>query len=117
VKCVLETPNIEAVLIEGFGAGNTSTDSWFIELLEKASAKGILIFDITQCGGGTVQLGRYETSKHLSDIGVISGYDITFEAAITKLMYLLANSSDRQEQRKLLATNLRGEINYEKTIN
>lgn len=117
VSAVLNTPNIEAVLIEGFGAGNTSTDSWFIELLSTASARGLLIFDITQCGGGTVQLGRYETSKHLTDIGVISGYDITFEAAITKLMYLLGSTEDKTELRKLLSTNLRGEINKEKTVN
>lgn len=110
VNAILNTPNIDAVLLEGFGVGNTSTETWFIDALERASERGLLFFDITQCGGGTVQIGRYETSKHLSDIGVISGSDITFEAGITKLMYLLGNFSDKTEISTLLTKNLRGEI-------
>jgi len=110
VKAILNTPDIEAILLEGFGVGNTSTEPWFINALEEASSRGIIILDITQCGGGTVQLGRYETSKHLTDIGVISGHDITFEGAITKLMYLLGNISDRNEIKIMLSKNLRGEI-------
>lgn len=110
VHAILNTPNIDAVLLEGFGVGNTSTEPWFIHALEEASKRGIIFLDITQCGGGTVQLGRYETSKHLSDIGVISGYDITFEAAISKLMYLLGNISDKNEIINMLSKNLRGEL-------
>jgi L-asparaginase len=110
VQAVLNTPNIDAVLLEGFGVGNTSTETWFIQALEEASKRGIIFLDITQCGGGTVQLGRYETSKHLSEIGVISGHDITFEAAISKLMYLLGNISDKNEIINLLSKNLRGEL-------
>ena len=110
VQAVLNTPNIDAVLLEGFGVGNTSTEPWFIQALEEASKRGIIFLDITQCGGGTVQLGRYETSKHLSEIGVISGHDITFEAAISKLMYLLGNISDKNEIINLLSKNLRGEL-------
>jgi L-asparaginase len=110
VQAVLNTPNIDAVLLEGFGVGNTSTEPWFIQALEEASKRGIIFLDITQCGGGTVQLGRYETSKHLSEIGVISGHDITFEAAISKMMYLLGNISDKNEIINLLSKNLRGEL-------
>ncbi len=110
VQAITNTPNIDAILIEGFGVGNTTTASWFIELLKTASNKGLLIYDITQCGGGTVQLGRYETSKHLSEIGVISGHDITFEAAITKLMYLFGKYSNKEIIKQKLSENLRGEI-------
>lgn len=110
VHAILNTPNIDAVLLEGFGVGNTSTDVWFIEALEAASQRGLIFLDITQCGGGTVQIGRYETSKHLSEIGVLSGSDITFEAAITKLMFLLGNYRGKSQISSMLTKNLRGEI-------
>jgi L-asparaginase len=111
VESVLNTPNLDAVLIEGFGVGNTSTETWFVDLLKIASEKEIILFDITQCGGGTVEIGRYETSTHLSEIGVISGRDLTFEAAITKLMFLFGNYDDKQSINQKLIENLRGEIN------
>lgn len=110
IEAIVNTPNIDAILLEGFGVGNTNTEQWFIELLKKATTNGLLIYDITQCGGGTVQLGRYETSKHLSEIGVISGMDITFEGAITKLLYLFGNYSDKEIIKQKLTENLRGEI-------
>lgn len=110
VHAILNTPNIDAVLLEGFGVGNTSTEKWFVNALEDASARGLIFLDITQCGGGTVQLGRYETSKHLADLGVISGYDITYEAAITKLMFLLGKYKDPEAIKEQLSKNLRGEI-------
>lgn len=110
VNAVLNTPGIDVMLLEGFGVGNTSTEEWFINALQSAAERGMIFLDITQCGGGTVQLGRYETSKHLSDIGVISGHDITFEAAITKMMYLLGNISNKTEIIRMLSKNLRGEI-------
>jgi L-asparaginase len=110
VEAVLSTPNLDAILMEGFGVGNTTTEHWFINLLKKASEKGVLIYDITQCGGGAVQLGRYETSKYLSEIGAVSGHDITFEAAITKLMYLFGNYTDKAIIKKKIIEDLRGEI-------
>lgn len=110
VESIINAENIDAIIIEGFGTGNTCTDSWFIELLSKATSSGKILYDISQCQGGTVDIGRYETSKHLESIGVISGYDITFEAAITKLMFLLANYSDKSAIKRLLASNIRGEM-------
>ncbi len=110
VESIVNAENIDAIIIEGFGTGNTCTDSWFIDLLVRASNSGKILYDISQCQGGTVDIGRYETSKHLESIGVISGFDITFEAAITKLMFLLANYSDLSIIKRLLESNIRGEM-------
>jgi len=102
--------DVRAIVMETFGAGNTTTDSWFIDLLKNAIDGGKVIVDISQCKVGTVELGRYETSKLLKDIGVANGYDMTFEAAITKTMYLLSQSDNPQQIRELIETDLRGEL-------
>ncbi|MBX2917295.1 MAG: asparaginase [Cyclobacteriaceae bacterium] len=90
VEAVLNTKGVKAVIIETFGAGNAPTASWFVESLKAAISRGLILLNVSQCPGGMVEQGRYETSKTLAEIGVISGGDITLEAAITKLMLLLA---------------------------
>lgn len=110
VDSVLNTPGIRAVIMETFGSGNATTATWFIESLKQAIKKGLLIVDITQCDGGSVELGRYETSVQLSEMGVVSGHDMTFEAALAKLMFLLAQGHSRSRLRELLETSLRGEL-------
>jgi L-asparaginase len=102
--------DVRGIIMETFGAGNTTTDSWFIDLLKKAIDNGKVILDISQCKVGTVELGRYETSKLLKDIGVVNGYDMTFEAAVTKMMYLLGQTDDLNEVKRLLEVDLRGEL-------
>ena len=86
--------DVRGIVMETFGAGNTTTDQWFIDLLKNAIDSGKVILDISQCKVGTVELGRYETSKQLKDIGVANGYDMTYEAAVTKMMYLLGEIDD-----------------------
>ena len=102
--------DVRGIVMETFGAGNTTTESWFIDLLKNAIGNGKVILDISQCKVGTVELGRYETSKQLKDIGVANGFDMTYEAAVTKTMYLLGQLDDPKEIKALLETDLRGEL-------
>ncbi|RFZ91819.1 asparaginase [Mucilaginibacter conchicola] len=109
VEAVLNA-DVRGIVMETFGAGNTTTDQWFVDLLKNAIDAGKVILDISQCKVGSVELGRYETSKQLKDIGVASGYDMTFEAAVTKMMYLLGEIEDPAEVRRCLEKDLRGEL-------
>lgn len=102
--------DVRGIVMETFGAGNTTTDQWFIDLLKQAIDSGKVIVDISQCKVGTVELGRYETSKQLKDIGVANGYDMTYEAAVTKMMFLLGQSQDPKEVKNLMEVDLRGEL-------
>jgi L-asparaginase len=88
-KAVLSNPSMNALVIETFGSGNAPSAPWFINMLDDAIRNGLLILNISQCPGGMVIQGKYETSRALGEIGVISGGDMTLEAAVTKLMLLL----------------------------
>ena len=110
VQAVISAEGVKAIILEGFGAGNTCTDAWFVASLQQAVASGILILEITQCMGGNVEIGRYETSKHLANMGVVGGLDLTFEAAITKLMFLFGQELSINDITRQLTQNLRVEI-------
>lgn len=89
VEAVLTHPEVRAVVLETFGSGNAPTEDWFLSLLKSAIGRGLILLNISQCPGGMVQQGRYETSKALQAMGVIGGADMTLEAAVTKLMLVL----------------------------
>ncbi len=110
VKAILSIENLRAVVLESFGAGNAPSSEWFYRLLKHAIDQGIVIVNITQCRAGGVEMGRYETSVNLQRAGVLSGHDMTLEAAVTKLMHLFGQTTDNEQVKRLMQTSLRGEI-------
>jgi len=98
------------IILETFGSGNATTKDWFILELKKAIQKGKVIINISQCLSGSVNQGHYQTSKNLEKIGVVSGHDMTTEAALTKLMFLLGSKGNNKNISEKIETNLRGEM-------
>lgn len=109
VKAILDS-DVRSIVMETFGSGNTTTDEWFLNLLEGAIKNGKNILNISQCSVGSVELGRYETSQGLKAIGVLNGYDMTFESAITKMMYLQGEFEDQQSVAFWIEKDIRGEL-------
>lgn len=110
LHAILHIPNLKGVVLETYGAGNAPTEDWFITILEKAIQKGLHVVNVTQCSGGSVNMNKYETGIQLKKIGVISGHDITTEAAITKLMYLLGQQVSSSEFKNVFETAVQGEL-------
>ncbi|HQQ95099.1 MAG TPA: type I asparaginase [Bacteroidia bacterium] len=112
---ILSVPGIKAIVLETFGAGNASTETWFLDELRAAIKKGILVLNITQCPEGRVIQGMYETSSKLLKMGVIGGADMSFESAVTKLMFLLGQGLGITKIKHDLVRNLRGELSPSNT--
>ncbi len=110
MEAVINTKDLKGLIIETFGSGNAPTYKWFLDILRSFISRGGIIFNVTQCHGGSVEMGMYETSREMLAAGVISGKDITSEASVTKLMHLLGVCSSAEDVRKSLGRSLAGEI-------
>ena len=106
----LRAKNIKALIIETFGSGNAPSAGWFIDELNLALSTGLVVVNITQCAGGTVEQGRYTTSSKLAKMGVVAGADLTSEAAISKLMCLLGRKLKMAEIKRLMKVSMAGEL-------
>ena len=108
---ILSASNIRGVIMESYGSGNVPHQPWFLELLAQTIESGVVVLNVSQCNGGTVVQGKYEASSSLEKIGVVSGRDLTIEAATTKMMYALGRYTDVTDIKNCLTTPVSGEIN------
>lgn len=110
LRYMLKAPGLKGVVMKTYGAGNAPTAPWFVNTIKEAVERGMVIVNVTQCNNGMVDPRRYETGTALNRAGVISGRDLTSEAAITKLMFLFGQGYDTEQVKQLMETPLVGEM-------
>ncbi|WP_253946453.1 type I asparaginase [Palleniella intestinalis] len=110
VSHLLSIPDLKGIVMRSYGSGNAPQRPWLTNILREVTERGITVVNISQCMAGRVEMGRYDAGYHLQQSGVLSGYDSTIEAAVTKLMHLTARHSDPAVVRSHMCRSLAGEI-------
>lgn len=112
IRALVSIPNLKGLVMETYGAGNAPSEKWFLNVIESGIKRGLVIVNVTQCASGSVEMERYQSGKCLADIGVISGNDITTEAAITKLMHLFGHIPDMEVVKDRMRKEIAGEMSF-----
>jgi L-asparaginase len=110
VDAILGNTEFKAVIIETFGSGNGPSQLWFLKRIKQAVDRGVIVLNVTQCHAGSVDMEKYDNGLLLKKAGVISGRDITFEAAVAKLMFLLGKNLPLEQTKEELKKSISGEI-------
>jgi L-asparaginase len=113
LEMVIQIPYLKGIVLETYGAGNACCNSRFLHVLKEGIEKGLIIVNVTQCAQGSVNMDRYQTGKALKNIGVLSGYDLTTEAAVTKLMFLFGHGLSGEEVKTQMKLSIAGEMTLE----
>jgi L-asparaginase len=113
LKAVIQIPHLKGIVLETYGAGNASGEPRFLNIIKEGVDRGIVVVNITQCAYGSVDMERYQTGKALKDIGVLSGYDMTTEAAVTKLMFLFGHGLTQEAVKEQMKLSIAGEMTLE----
>ena len=110
INHLFSTPNLKGMIFETYGSGNITNEKWFLKALKIIIDKKIPVVNVTQCAGGSVDMNIYSTNVIYRNIGIISGKDISTEAAVTKLMLMLGQNIPANNFKTKFETSLRGEM-------